>query len=490
MLFCDIKGSTPMAEAHDAEDVLDIVNGAFECLIPPIYRHEGTVAEMRGDAILAFFGAPVGHEDDPVRAVRAALDIQAEVRDYAARLLAERGIEGFSVRVGIDTGLVVVGEVGSDLRVAYTAVGDAINLAARMEQNAPTGGILVSAETWHSVADDFVAVPQPPLMVKGRAEPVDTYVVERSLPAATGARTRRIEGVETRLVGRDAELRQLEAALASAMAGRGGPIVLVTGEPGVGKSRLVGELVRAALGRPDPPDTWMGRATPTTIATPYGLLRDLWARRCGILDSDTAAVARERYERDVLGVFEDDASGTMRAHVMGQLLGFDYGTSPYLDGPLGDPRRVRDRGRTYLREYLRAVSAMHPLVMVLEDLHWADDSSLDALPGLAGLMEDRSILVLATARPMLEERHPGWPAAGPSVLRVPLERLDAVASEELVAEILRRAGTIQMPCATSSSGDPRATRSSPRSWSRCCSTTGSFSIRWMAGRPGTSRPTG
>jgi class 3 adenylate cyclase/tetratricopeptide (TPR) repeat protein len=442
MLFCDIRGSTPMAETLDPEDVLEIVNGAFEHLIAPVYRHEGTVAEMRGDAILAFFGAPVGHEDDPVRAVRAALDIQAGIRDYAARLRAERGIEGFSVRIGIHTGVVVVGEVGSDLRVAYTAVGDAINLAARMEQNAPAGGILVSAETWRSIAEDFFTVPQPPLTVKGHVAPVDTYLVERPLPAAIGARTRRIEGVETRLIGRDAELRQLEAALDAALDGRGGGIVLVTGDPGVGKSRLVGELVRVALDRPKPPDTWMGRATPTGIATPYGLLRDLWARRCGILDSDSAAVARERFERDVVGVFGDDASGVMRAHVLGQLLGFDYAGSPYLRGLLDDPRQVRNRARVYVADYLRSVSTTRPLIVLLEDLHWADDSSLNALPELAMALGDRPALFVATARQALDERHPGWTSAVPGMLRLALEPLDAAASEELVAEILRRADRV------------------------------------------------
>jgi class 3 adenylate cyclase/tetratricopeptide (TPR) repeat protein len=442
ILFADIAGSTAMAEKLDPEDVLEIVNGAYEPLIAPVYRHEGTVAELRGDGILAFFGAPIGHEDDPARAVRAALDIQAGIRAYAERLAAERGIEGFAARVGINTGLVVVGEVGSDLRVAYAAVGDTINMAARMEQHAPPGGVLVSGATFHHIRDDFVAVEQPPLFVKGHADPVSTWVIEGPRVVASGARTRRVDGIETRLVGRDAELRHLQAACDAALDGQGGGIVVVTGDPGVGKSRLVGELVRSTGGRESRADAWTARASAVTTLAPYDLLRDLWTRRCGVLDSDSAAVARERFERDIVEVFAGDPSGTMRAHVMGQLLGFDFHGSPYLRGPLGDPRQLRDRALVYLADYLRAASAARPLLIVLEDLHWADDSSLDALPGLADSLMDRPVFFVATARPALDERRPGWVAATPGVKRVVLQPLDAASGEELVLEILRRADSV------------------------------------------------
>ncbi|NIO70252.1 MAG: zinc-ribbon domain-containing protein, partial [Anaerolineae bacterium] len=133
ILFSDVKGSTQMAEDLDPEDVMEIMDGAFDVLIEPITRYEGTLARLMGDAVLAFFGAPIAHEDDPERAIRAALEIVEGAKAYAAKLEQERSIRGFNVRVGINTGLVVVGEVGSDLRVEYTAMGDAVNLAARME---------------------------------------------------------------------------------------------------------------------------------------------------------------------------------------------------------------------------------------------------------------------------------------------------------------------------------------------------------------------
>ncbi len=213
ILFSDVKGSTALAEHLDPEDVMEIMNGAFEHLIAPVYRHEGTLARLMGDAILAFFGAPIGHEDDPERAIRAALEIQAGIQAYAVRLAHERGIADFNVRVGINTGLVVVGEVGSDLRVEYTAMGDAINLAARMEQNAPPGGILVTHDTYRLVREIFDVQPQPPLSVKGHAEPVRTYFVLRARPRAFRPAGRGVEGVEVRMVGRDAELSQLQTSL-------------------------------------------------------------------------------------------------------------------------------------------------------------------------------------------------------------------------------------------------------------------------------------
>jgi class 3 adenylate cyclase len=213
ILFSDVKGSTAMAQGLDPEDWLEVMDGAFKVLIEPVYHYEGTLARLMGDAVLAFFGAPIAHEDDPERAIRAALDIIRGARKYASRLERERGISGFDVRVGIHTGLVVVGEVGSDLRVEYTAMGDAVNLAARTEQNAPPGGLLITHDTYRHVQGVFDVLAQEPLLVKGRSEPVQTYLVERAKPRAFRKPVRGVEGIETRMVGREAELKRLQEAL-------------------------------------------------------------------------------------------------------------------------------------------------------------------------------------------------------------------------------------------------------------------------------------
>src|SRR6266498_3386800 len=176
MLFCDVKGSTAAAEKVDPETWTDIMNGIFEYMIRPIYKYEGTVPRLMGDAILAFFGAPIAHEDDPQRAVLAGLEIQEGIKEYAEEIRLKHGLE-FALRVGINTGLVVVGAIGSDLRMEYTAIGDAINLAARMEQTATVGTIQISEETYKLVAPFFEVEPLGEVEVKGKSAPIKTYRV-------------------------------------------------------------------------------------------------------------------------------------------------------------------------------------------------------------------------------------------------------------------------------------------------------------------------
>ena len=197
MLFCDVTGSTSLAERMDPEEWTEIMNGAFQHLITPVYRYEGTVARLMGDAILAFFGAPIAHEDDPQRAVLAGLDIVLGIRAYQAGVKSKWNLD-FGVRIGINTGLVVVGEVGSDMRVEYTAMGDAINLAARMEQTAPTGTVQVAADTYNLVAPIFDFESLGGIEVKGKSEPVPAYRVIG--PKAVPGRLRGIEGLSTPLV--------------------------------------------------------------------------------------------------------------------------------------------------------------------------------------------------------------------------------------------------------------------------------------------------
>ena len=442
ILFSDVKGSTALAEHLDPEDVMEIMNGAFAYLITPVCRHEGTLARLMGDAILAFFGAPLSHEDDPERAIRAALEIQAGIREYAAMLAHDRGIQDFNVRVGINTGLVVVGEVGSDLRVEYTAMGDAINLAARMEQNAPPGGILITHDTYRLVRENFDVQPQPPLSVKGHAEPVQTYFVLRARPRAFRTTARGVEGVEVRMIGRDAELAQLQAFFQAVTEDRERQVVTVVGDAGVGKSRLLYEFERWLATHPTSPHTFKGRATAMTQLSPYGLVRDLFARRFTILESDSAADVRDKLEQGITATLGGDGAAPMKAHFVGHLLGFDFSDSPHLLGARSDPRQLRDRARSYLVDFFRGAAAQAPTVVFLEDLHWADDSSLDAINHLALTLVGSPLLFVGAARPMLLERRPHWGEGQPCHTRLELRPLSVHASRRLVAEILQKVDSV------------------------------------------------
>ena len=244
MLFCDVKGSTAAAEKVDPEIWSDIMNGVFERMIRPVYKYEGLVPRLMGDAILAFFGAPIAHEDDPQRAVLAGLEIQQGIQPYIEDVRRRYGLD-FGLRVGINTGLVVVGEIGSDLRMEYTAIGDAINLAARMEQTASVGTIQISEDTYPLVAPFFEIEALGEIEVKGKSVLVKTYRV-LGTKAAPG-HLRGLEGFSSPLVGRDSQLALLKERLRQLHLGAGS-IVGVVGEVGLGKSSLISAVMKSSQG--------------------------------------------------------------------------------------------------------------------------------------------------------------------------------------------------------------------------------------------------
>src|SRR5512146_2823279 len=239
ILFTDIVGSTSLAEKLDPEEWKEIVNGAHRRVSEAVYRYEGTIAQLLGDGVLAFFGAPITHEDDPIRAVRAALDLQRSIEDYSQQLKGY--IDHFQLRVGIHTGTVVVGQVGSDLHMEYLAIGDAVNLAARLQTAAQPGKVLISAATAHLVKPAFDLNALGEISVKGKADPINVFEVVRRKAAPQSGRG--IEGLSAPIVGRDQELAALRLALTEVSTGHG-QIVAILGEAGIGKSRLVDEARR------------------------------------------------------------------------------------------------------------------------------------------------------------------------------------------------------------------------------------------------------
>src|SRR5215212_1710859 len=244
VLFADVVDSTGLGERLDPEQVAEIMNGVFAFLNTSVTKYGGTVARLLGDAIIAFFGAPVAHEDDAERAVRAGLDIQAAAKEYAKVVKRDYGVE-FGVRVGINTGLAVLAVVGDEIRTEYTAMGDTTNVAARLQSAAAPGTVLISADTHHLVKQLFEFKPRGATTVKGKSAPVETYEV-RSVRAVPGkVRGLEGEGLTSPLVGRDAELKLVNDMLEEVREGRGS-FVAVLGEAGLGKSRLLAEVRSSA----------------------------------------------------------------------------------------------------------------------------------------------------------------------------------------------------------------------------------------------------
>jgi predicted ATPase/class 3 adenylate cyclase len=435
MLFSDLQGSTMAAEHLDPEEWAEIMNGAFVHLIAPVYRYEGTLARMMGDAILAFFGAPIGHEDDPERAVRAGLEIISEIEPYRQQVKQRWGVE-FDVRVGINTGLVVVGAVGSDLRVEYTAMGDAVNVAARMEQTATPGTVRISDATRRLVEGLFDLEPLGPIDVKGRSEPVEAYRV-------AGARTRPdvirgISGMRAPMIGRSEALDAFIGSLDEAMSGQG-RIVSVTGEAGIGKSRLISEAREVLVGRTGAPTWIVAPALSYERAIPFAVVRRLVRRAVGVDEStDPAAVwqAIEHHVRDVLPGRVVEVGPYVGA-AAGAALPDEFRTRlDYLE-----PDRLRVEIFRSVLELLEGVAERAPLVLVMEDLHWADSSSIDLTTGLMDLAERASVALVLAYRPRRHE--PSWSVREAAerdhahIHRiVDLAPLDETQSRELVSALL------------------------------------------------------
>ncbi len=326
MLFCDVKDSTAVAERLDPEEWTEIINGAFEHMIAPVYRYEGTVARLMGDGILAFFGAPIAHEDDPQRAVMAALDIVAAINRYHEKVHRDWRID-LNVRVGINTGLVVVGAVGSDLRMEYTAMGDAINLASRMEQTAEPGTVRVAEDTYKLVASLFEFKPLGEIEVKGKQEPVRAYKALRRRKAPVKGRG--IEGLTSALVGREQELAALRNLVAKVRVGEG-QIVSIMGEAGLGKSRLIAELEELEAGSAAvSPVQWseMG-GTSYSGNRPYATFQNQIRLGARITPTDAPDIAREK-----LAAFVSvDPQHEMLQDIYEHLLGLDGGSPLEVEG--------------------------------------------------------------------------------------------------------------------------------------------------------------
>src|SRR5205823_143857 len=384
VLFCDIANSTPLAERVGPERMHALLNGFFELALSEVHKLEGTINQFLGDGFMALFGAPLAHEDDARRAVLAAVKIRRALKDRSSYAGLGPGGE-LMLRMGLNTGLVVVGSIGDNLRMDYTAVGDTTNVAARLEHAADPGDIVVSEATARLVRGEMRLLPAGALSVKGKAEPVTAYKVLGVAPAQS-AFEHAAERAYGRFVGRDGELRRLGELLHRAQAGEGG-LVHVVGEAGAGKSRLLYEF-RRSLGATEV-TTLEVRCRSYGAAIPYLPIIDLVRSQCGIEERDTPEVVAERV-RTTLQSLELPAD---RAPFLLHLLGIKDGSRAVEDVAQEGVRAITVET---LRLMLVAASRRRPLLVVMEDLHWIDAASEDYLSTLVDELEDAPILLIAT----------------------------------------------------------------------------------------------
>lgn len=435
ILFMDIAGHTALFQDLDPEDQMAVVDAAIERMAEKVDEHGGHVARFQGDGFKAVFGLPIAQENDPQQAIRAGLAIQKEANAIAKELEGGRGLAGFSVRVGITTGMVFSGGAteGED-----TIKGPPVNLAARLENAAEPGTILISHFIYQHVRGVFDLLPLEPIQAKGFADPVAVYRILRAKARPFYRGMRGVEGVETRMVGRDRELDQLQERYYDVLEDGERAVITVWGEAGLGKSRLLYEFESWVDLQPEKFGLYKGRARLETRNIPYRLLRDVFAFQFGIQDDDAASRVQEKLVSGLGEALGRNADGEMKSHFIGQLLGYDFSHSPRLENVIRNPKQLRDRALLYLGDYFEAASNHDSILILLEDLHWADHSSLDAINYLALKLVNQPILLVIAARVILRERRPHWGEGQLFHQHIKLQPLSKRYSRHLVTELLQR----------------------------------------------------
>jgi class 3 adenylate cyclase/tetratricopeptide (TPR) repeat protein len=421
VLFCDLVGFTARSDQADPEDVRALLRPYHVRLRREIERLGGTVDKFIGDGVMAVFGVPNVHEDDPERAVRCAL----RVLDAIAELNEATPELGLAVRIGIMTGEAAV---ILDPRPHETegVVGDVVNTASRLQGAAPTGTVVVGEPTWWATRTVFHYKELQPVQVKGKAQPLPVW-------RAVAPRSRLGVDVEQRpatlLVGRDHELDLLRRLYRQTQRKHAVQLVNIVGEPGIGKSRLVRELLRFVDEQSELVVWRQGRCLPYGDGITFWALGEIVKAEAGVLESDDAAMVTAKLKAAITALVADQDEREWLQLRVAPLLG--------LAGDATMPVEQAEQFTAW-RRFLEAMAANGPMILVVEDLHWADDALVAFLEHLLGTVRGVSLLIVITARPELFERHPGWPRDAERSTMIPLNPLDSGDTARLVGALLGR----------------------------------------------------
>src|SRR4051812_25287764 len=414
VLFADLVGFTSRAEAMDPEDVRALLSPYHQRLRSELERFGGTVEKFIGDAVVALFGAPVTHEDDPERAVRAALVIRDWVREDDAEI---------QLRIAVNTGeaLIALGarpEAGEGM-----ASGDVVNTTARLQSAAPVNGILVGETTWRATRDRIDYVEHEPVTAKGKSEPVQVW---EAVQAKSRLGMDLEQRVLTPLVGRERELGVVFDAFDRAVRGREPQLVTLVGVPGIGKSRLVAELFQRIEETPELIWWRQGRALPYGSGVSFWAVGEIVKAQAGVNENDAAATVAEKLRESVAHAVDEHERDWVRRHLE-TLLSLSE-----------DAAIDRQEAFAAWRRYLEGLAEQHPVVLVFEDLHWADDGLLDFVDHLVDWATGVPLLVLASARLELLDRRPNWGGGKLNATPLALSPLDDADAARVISAVLQR----------------------------------------------------
>jgi class 3 adenylate cyclase len=446
-LLVDVVNSTGLSERVDLETWTGMINYAFDSIAMVVYSYEGTIARLLGDSLLAFFGAPVAHEDDPQRAVWAGIEIINQVRDFCQEVRDEQGIE-FTIRVCINTGPVIVGPVGDDLKYDFTAYGGTVNLTSRIKFAAKPMTVMVTGNTYRFISPYFECLDLGLIEVKGMTKQVRVYEVQEARSVL--GRTRGFAELESPMVGRSEELATLLHACEAVQAGLG-RAVLISGEPGLGKTRLIQEWKKAAEAKaiilaennaPNQPvygQWFFGRCVSYRRGLPHQLLIDLLRNMIGVTigsDEPETRAALQSYLEKLFGKLPLDVYP-----FLGHLLTLKLDGEALQRTQIADPQAMQTRYLLAIQQLLEELMKHTPVILVLEDLHWADGSSSELFSRLLSLVSKGPILFCLVTR--LERESAGWKLVnaarellGGSLTEVYLQNLSEQDSRSLVSNLL------------------------------------------------------
>ncbi|HKA27545.1 MAG TPA: adenylate/guanylate cyclase domain-containing protein [Gaiellaceae bacterium] len=444
VLFADLAGSTALGERLDPEDVRELQGELFELINAEVERFGGTTEKFAGDAVLAVFGIPQAHEDDPERAVRAALAAHESFASYTERVQRQHGTD-VGLRIGVNTGEVVAGREAA-ARGELMVSGDAVNVAARLQQHAEPGAVLVGRRTHAATSRTITYRRHQPLEAKGKSAPVAAWVAV----AAAGEQQpapRGVAGLSAPLIGRNEELGVLRA-VASRVENEGAPqLVTLYGPAGVGKSRLLAELVERLPAR-----LVQGRCLPYGEGITFWPLAEAAKAHAGILDTDTAEVAQAKLRDAIESVVADD-----QVERVLEAAAWTIGLTLPGVSTASDPREVVRRLQDGWTRYVAALGREHLTILAVEDVHWASGALLDLLEQLAENLAETKVLLICTARIELLEMRPTWGAGKQNATSLSLAPLSPTNAAHLMSSLL---GEVQVPhevrerVLTSAEGNP------------------------------------